>query len=341
MTGFRTIGALVFATLGIAVAANAGCSGRALIGSSRPDWRPVGCPQTGDPPVYLATGPGDIYRMDPESFGIERIGAITCPMSGQVSNLGINRRGDVLVSLGDMRGGRSMITGTMSLATCEAGGIQQVTPVSKFSSFVFALRDEGDSGGDDLYTFGYDDMVTTSYLVRSPNLFDPGEVLGQFRFAGGQRSDGLCQSGRQMMPDPLSCSAPRAYAQLASWPAGDARHRSLVAVAFADTDFKLMLIPNPDTAEISEVRTITGIPLDSSFRGFSATVWGNSVYLFLRRGETIAPDAGTTMMLPPPTRTTVHRVAIATGQAEMVAGALDIVVAGAAVPPCIRYATTR
>lgn len=334
-------GALLVAGLAVAIGAGASCSGRPLVGAQNPNWRPVGCPQAGDPPIYLARGDGDLYRMNPNNFGIERIGAATCPMAGSVGMMAINRRGEIVLSLGDQRVGRVRIqSGANPLSACEMSSIERgnSSPTTKYSGMTYVLRDEGDSAGDDLFTWATDDTELSRYLVRyagpgqAPNLTQPT------RFSAGDRMDTFCKPPTVRENVPPSCSGPRILAHLGTVPNRTTANRAIVAVGIAEGAIQLMFADTPDDGRITQITPVQGIPLDIYSRLQTATVWGETAYIFIGRTmETPDPDAGVPMTLPPVTYTTVHRVPLSTGMASPDVGNLQMVVSAATVPPCMRY----
>jgi hypothetical protein len=341
-------GLALLAGLGVAIAAGASCDGRPLVGSPNPDWRPVGCPQAADPPVFLADPDGDLYRMDPNNFGVQRIAAATCPMSGRISNMAINRRGEILLTFGmSDRAARVRVIGTSALSACESVTIRAPnTPITLYSGVTFAVRDEGDIGGDDLFLWGFDNMQSSSYLARAATVTEPVTALGQTRFAEGDRSDGLCRSGRSGAMDPPTCSGPRAAVNLSTWPNRAPSNRSLVGVALVGGAFQILYVDAPEDQRITEVKTVAGVPVDAYVASWTSAVWGDSLYLFVGRSTPPAPgpdagDARPPTDAPAPTFSTVHRVSLMTGQAESDVGNLSFVPTAASVPPCMRYTVSR
>lgn len=334
-------GLVVLAGLGAAIAAGASCSGRPLVGAQNPNWRPVGCPQAGDPPIYVAKPDGDIFRLNPNNFGVERIGAATCPMAGSVAGMAVNRRGEIILSLGDQRAGRVRIqSGANPLSACESIGIERgnTTPITKFSGMGFVLRDEGDVGGDDLFLYATDDSELSTYLVKYTVAGQAPVATQPLRFAMGDRSDGFCRPPTVMQGVPPTCSGPRIVAQLAAAPVRTTNNRSLVLIGFAEGAYQLMFVDNPDDGRVTLVTPVSGIPIDQWATPLTATVWGESAFIFIGHPTvTPDPDAGVPMMRPLPDYTTVHRVPLATGVASADVGTLMFVARGSAVPPCMRY----
>jgi hypothetical protein len=343
-------GFALFAGLAVAISVGASCSGRPLVGSPNAAWRPVGCPQAGDPPIYIAEADGDVYRLDPNTLGASLLGTVTCPQRGMVNAMGINRRGEILLALGDMRVGRVRIqAGADPLSACEnttfpAG---MMAPISRYSGLTFALNNEGDVGGDDAYLWAFDGMQTTTYLARYPVVGTAPVSSPQTRFVGGDRSDGFCRSPMTSVMLPPTCSGPRIAAQLSNYPNRNATNRSIVAVTFVDGAFQIMFIDDPSEGQISEIRPVTGVPIDAYASFQASAVWGDTLYLFIGRSPqpmlpppTDGGDAGP-MMRPdvqPPNMTTVHRIPLSTGVADANVGQLDgIVPTAASVPPCMRY----
>jgi hypothetical protein len=261
--------------------------------------------------------------------------------------MAINRRGEIVLAFGMTdRAARVRVTGPTSLSDCETVTIRGEAPVTLYSGLAFSARDEGDIGGDDLYLWGFDAMQTTSYIARGEAVGGPVSVLGQTRFSDGDRSDGLCRSSRSGAMDPPTCSGPRVATVLAAYPNRNATNRSLVGVAVANGGFQIMFVDDPNDQRITEVKTVAGVPVDAYVGSLAATVWGDWLYLFVGRAMPVAPgpdagDAGPPRDVPSPTFTTVHRVALATGQAEADVGNLSFVPAAATVPPCMRYSVTR
>lgn len=311
-----------------------------IVGTTRPDWRPVGCPQAADPPIYFAEADGDLYRMNPGDFSIMRVDAINCSMAGKIGAIAMNRRGEFLVSFaGTNTAGKFRLTGTSAISACETVGVRIPMPASLYVGMTMALRDEGDPGGDDLFVYAQDSQRTTSYLGKSPGINEPGMVLGQFRFASGTRMDGLCVSGRSGAMDPPTCDAPRAPATLSAWTNAPGTDRTFISVAPADGGLVMMTISERNES-ITDVKPIQGVPLDLGVQGIAATVWGDTLYLFLQRGEApVIPDGGGRIPdAGAPTHSTVHRISIATGMALEDGHDIMALPTAATVPPCMRYA---
>lgn len=334
-------GLVVVAGVSLALGVGASCSGRPLVGSQNPAWRPVGCPQAGDPPIYLARADGDIYRMNPNNFGVERIGAATCPMAGAITQMAINRRGEIVLSLGEQRVGRVRIqSGATPLSACEMSSIERgnSSPTTKYSGMTYVLRDEGDINGDDLFTWATDDTELQRFLVRYPAPGQPPNLSNATRFAAGDRSDSFCRPPTTAMGVPPTCSGPRIIAHIGTVPNRTTANRAIVAMGFAEGAIQLMFVDNPDLAVVTQVTPVQGIPLDIFSTIQAATVWGETAYIFIGHPMTTPdPDAGVPMMLPPATYTTVHRVPLATGMASADVGTLMFVATAATVPPCMRY----
>lgn len=342
-------GFALVAGLGVAIAAGASCSGRPLVGSPNANWRPVGCPQAGDPPIYLAEADGDVYRLDPNSLGATLMGTVTCPQRGLVNAMGINRRGEIILALGDMRVGRVRIqAGADPLSACENTVFPAGTmaPINKYSGLTFGLANEGDPGGDDAFLWAFDGNQTTTYLARYPVVAQPPVSSPQTRFVGGDRSDDFCRPPTTGTMVPPTCSGPRVAAQLSNYPNRNATNRSIVAVTFANGAFQIMFIDDPSEGQIAEIRPVTGVPIDLYSSWQASTVWGDTLYLFIGRSPqpmVMPPDGGDsgTMARPdvqPPTMTTIHRIPLSTGVADANVGQLDgIIPTAASVPPCMRY----
>jgi hypothetical protein len=336
-------GLALVAGLGLAVSVGASCSGRPLVGSPNANWRPVGCPQAGDPPIYLAEADGDFYRLDPNTFGATRLGAITCPQGGSVNYMAVNRRGEVVLALGEMRVGRVRIQGGANpLSACESTGFPSgpTTPITKYSGFAFVLTNENDIAGDDVYLWATDNSEQATFLARYSSVGVAPIATPQIRFSDGDRSDELCRPPTQGMMVPPTCSGPRVAVELASYPNRNATNRSLVAATFANGAFQILFIDNPEDARITEIKTVQGVPIDAYSRFQTATVWGDSLYLFVGRSTPMSMgDGGPPVVVPPPTFTTVHRVPLDTAMADPNVGQLDGIIPNAAsVPPCMRYA---
>lgn len=335
-------GLVLFGGLLAAIGAGASCSGRPLVGSQNPNWRPVGCPQAGDPPIYVAKAEGDIYRLNPNNYGIERIGAATCPNGGSVGTMAINRRGEIVLGLGDMRAGRVRVqSGANPLSTCEQLSIErgQQIPTTKFSGMTFVLRDEGDIGGDDLMLWATEDSELSTYLVRYAVPGQPPQSAQPLRFAGMDRNDGFCAAPTVTQGIPPTCSGPRILGAIGTVPSRTATNRAVVLMGAANNALHLMFVDNPETGTITAITEVQGIPFDTYSKVMTATVWGDSAFVFVGRVmNPPGPDAGVPMMPPAPDYTTVHRVDLATGMAAAEVGTLMLVARAATVPPCMRYA---
>lgn len=325
-----------------ALGAGASCSGRPLVGSQNPNWRPVGCPQVGDPPIFVAKAEGDIFRLNPNNYGIERIGAASCPNSGPVGAMAINRRGEIILSMGDTEAGRLRVQGGANpLSTCEPVTIErgQQAPATKFSSMTFVLRDEGDLSGDDLLLWATEESELSTYLVRYTAVGQLPQSTQPLRFAGMERSDGFCVPPTMMEGIPPTCSGPRILGAIGTAPSRTVTNRAVVLMGIANNAVQLMFVDNPETGTITAIREVQGIPFDAFSRMMTATVWGDSAFVFVGRVmNPPRPDAGDSMMLPEPDYTTIHRVNLETGVAAAEVGTLPFVVRAATVPPCMRYA---
>ena len=84
LRSLTTVGLVVASLVGGAVLAASCGPSPSVVGTTRTDWRPVGCPQIDDPLIYFAEADGDIYKMDPGNFLITRIGAVNCAMAGKI-----------------------------------------------------------------------------------------------------------------------------------------------------------------------------------------------------------------------------------------------------------------
>jgi hypothetical protein len=328
------------ALLGGTLAATSCGNGPSVVGTTRVDWRPVGCPQALDPPIYFAEADGDIFRMNPGDYAITRIGAASCPMAGRVGGIAINRRNELILPFANMNtAGKIRLLGPDSISACETVALRIPMPVSLYSGITMALRDEGDAAGDDVFLYAQDSMRTTSYLARSPGINEPGVVLGQLRFSDGTHSDGLCISGRSGAMDPPTCDAPRVPATLSAWTNAPGTDRTFIAVTLTSAGLVMMTIVER-SQNITEVKPIQGVPLDLGVQGITATVWGDTVYLFLQRGEApmVPPDGGRIQDAGPPTYTSVYRVSITTGIADASMHDIMALPVAATVPPCMRYA---